>query len=268
MNIQDILKMAKKEIASLDAEILLSFLLNQPREYLIAHFNKKIDQKIQKKYQKLVNRRKNYEPIAYIINKKEFYGLDFFVNKNVLIPRPETEKIVDLVIKNAPKNGFLLDIGTGSGCIPISILKNRADLKAGAVDISKKALKIAKKNAENHKINHKIKFIHSDLLKNINLNQKNPLIIVANLPYIPKNYQLMSDVVDYEPHKALFAGEDGLFFYKKLFNDLKKREINFDLLIFEADLRQKLFFKDFVSKNWRQKNIQFYENSRIGMIFA
>ena len=134
----------------LDSELLLSHIINKPREYVLLNFQAKITKNNFREYNNLLFRRKQGEPIAYITKKKEFWKSNFFVNKDVLIPRPETEIIVEQVLNETSisTNKRLLEVGTGSGCIIISVLKERLNCQATAIDISKKAINIAKFNAK------------------------------------------------------------------------------------------------------------------------
>ncbi len=261
MKISTALREAKKEIKALDAEILLAFVLDKNREYLFSHSEEVVAHKKLRFFFQYVNQRKNHKPIAYIIGNKEFFGFEFNVNENVLIPRPETETIVQILINKAPKNATLFDIGTGSGCIAISTLKNSLDYnQAICVDVSKKALELAQKNAKKHKIEQKINFIESDLLTNIEQNLfKSPLVFALNLPYIKESENLMKDVIDYEPHSALFSGKDGLDLYRRFFEQI--RNINFDFIVLECDPEQKFFFDSLPYKK------EFYGENRIVMIF-
>lgn len=165
---------------------------------------------------------KDNTPIQYKRGWVEFYKLRFKVTQDVLIPRPETELLVDEVLRLKPK--VVLDIGTGSGNIAISIAKNLPGVKVIASDISIKALKIAKQNAKLHAVKEQIDFIISDLLENINMSSD---VIVTNLPYIPTERisYLDSSVKDYEPRIALDGGEDGFSIYRKLFVQMKEKKI-------------------------------------------
>ena len=223
----------------LDAEILLSYILKKPREHILTYSNFELNNKQIIKFEKLIQERLKNKPIAYLINYKSFYNLDFYVNKNVLIPRPETELMIDEAIlkiqKTKNKNDWLIvDIGTGSGCIIISIAKNLLNNKKYnflAIDISKQALKIANQNAKLNKINKKINFIDGNLLlpflKNKKLKTKKyNLIILANLPYLTPNQIKKSPTIQYEPQIALTAENDGLKYYKKLFFQISKLSLN------------------------------------------
>lgn len=198
--------------------------------------------------QNLVYRRQGFmrdnqanKPKQYIQGFVEFYKLKFKVTEDVLIPRPETELLVDEVLKFYSLNPLpftLLDIGTGAGNISISVTKNTQNVKIIATDVSKEALKIALQNAKLHGLEDKITFLQSDLLSSYTLNPSPyPLIIVTNLPYIPSERipYLDSSVKDYEPHVALDGGMDGFGLYRKLFQQLVDKKIKFDLLVGEID---------------------------------
>ena len=235
---------------SLDAELLLSAVLKNTREMVLINLQKKIDNKKFKFYKKLVLRRKNKEPIAHILNKKEFWRYTFKVNKEVLIPRPETEIIVHEVLKltNLNSSKHILDVGTGSGCILQSILKERPKCTGTAIDISKKALNIAISNAKMHHLENKIKFVNIDIDK---FNHNKYDFIVSNPPYINKvNLKRLDDNVKlFEPVIALSAGIDGLSETKKLIiKSNKLLKIN-GKLIFEIESTQKKNVVHLLRKN-------------------
>ena len=219
---------------SLDSELLLSKVLDIRREELLINLHKRIEKKKFKKYKKLLNKRKNKEPIAYILKKKEFWKLDFYVDQSVLIPRPETEIIVEEVLKfynyNSSKN--FLDIGTGTGCIAISILKERPKCKATAIDISKKAINVAKFNAKMHHLQNKIKFVNIDIDK-FSCNKYD--FIISNPPYINivDLKRLDLGIKLYEPIIALEAGIDGLSEIKKIIRKSRTLLKSNGKLIFE-----------------------------------
>jgi len=229
--------------ARLDAEILLSHILKKPVTFLLAHDEHKICTIKWWLYQRVIRKRKQGMPVAYLTGHKEFYFLDFEVNRTVLVPRPDTETLVECVIEYINQRYddtttrrydiLLLDIGTGSGCIPISVCKNVDGLTAVATDISRKALKVARKNIKKHGLSNRINLIHSDLLKNVSpeLLQGREVIVTANLPYIPIGYQI-SPELKYEPQISLFGGTDGLSLYKKIVQQLdliKPKAIFFEL---------------------------------------
>lgn len=212
-----------------------------------------------------LNKLKRGWPVAYILKSKEFFGLNFFVNKNVLIPRPDTEILVEEVIKICQTNNktLLIDIGTGSGCIPISILKNiqntAANIQCFAIDISNKALKVAQKNAKLHGVN--IKFFHGNLLSplnkffnNLTVNQFNNLIITANLPYLADE-QMNEPTIKHEPKQALWGGKDGLDLYKKLLEQIKNLSLKTTTFL-EIDPDQTEKIKPLIKKYLPVANIE------------
>lgn len=176
------------------------------------------------------------KPSQYTKGWVEFYKLKFKVSPHVLIPRPETELLVDEVLKFIPKlkTCVILDVGTGAGNIAISVAKNAPQVKVVAIDISEKALEIARQNAKFHNVEDKIKFIQSNLLEKVT---ESPNIIVTNLPYIPtaRIAYLDCSVKDFEPHVALNGGEDGFELYRKLFRQIKVKGWKPKLIIGEID---------------------------------
>lgn len=209
------------EIESL-TYLSLESIFNQSKIQIHSSLNKSITANQHRKLKKILVKLKRNIPVQYILGETEFYGLQFKVNKNVLIPRPETEELTGWIIKeNENKKLIILDIGTGSGCIAVSMAKFLKESQVYAGDISKKALKTAKKNAELNKVN--INFLKLDILKEKSsaLNNLHFNIIVSNPPYI-KEYEkevLPRNVVNNEPHIALFVNEkDPLKFYKKISN--------------------------------------------------
>ena len=205
-----ILKLNKIKSHSLDSEILLSSLLNVDRSQLIINHNKIVKNNEKKNFFFLINRRKKNEPISYITGYKEFWNNNFKVDKNVLIPRPDTETIVEQVLSylRPQSTKKILDIGTGSGCIIISILKERKKCKGVGIDISKNAIKLAKYNAKIQHIKNRINFFHSDI---DNFLTDKYDFIVSNPPYIKQHEinGLEKDIKNYEPRVALNGGIDG-----------------------------------------------------------
>ncbi len=183
----------------------------------------------------------NDEPWEYIKGKSEFHGLEFQVNKNTLIPRVETEQLADIALNLLRKNNdfeYVLDIGTGSGCIIIFLAKNlckKNNIKFIATDIDSKTLRVAKKNSVLHKVNEKVSFLRTNLIKNVEIDRAS--FIVANLPYIPTNIYkgLEKSVVNFEPKKALIAGKDGLKYYKELLEQIKKKNLEKITLLIEIE---------------------------------
>ena len=209
----------EKKIVSfiLDSELLLSNVLQTNREDLLLNLSQPVSKKDFFKYSNLIHRRSSHEPVAYILNKKEFWSKFFNVTKDTLIPRPETELMVDQLIKKYKnkKNISILDIGTGSGCIIISLLSELNNSFGVGIDISHRAINIAKKNAINHCIGTKIKFLNISLTKYFN--RKHDLI-VSNPPYIStiEFKYLSEDIKKFEPRIALDGGNDGLDLIKKV----------------------------------------------------
>jgi len=213
----------------LDAEVLLSFTINKPKGYLLSHKDNNLTAAQINKYNKLIQKRARGVPVAYLTYTKEFYNLEFIVNENVLIPRPETETLIEEAIKclriklknlkqevDAKRYDTLTvaDIGTGSGCIAITLAKYMPDIGIFATDISDKALNVAKKNARSHKVSSKITFKKGDLLKPFIKKQSTKFdIITANLPYLTKD-ELVN--VRHEPKTALHGGKMGLELVEKL----------------------------------------------------
>jgi len=200
----------------LDAEIILSNIMGVTREFLIVNNNLNISKNIIKQYNFLVKRRINREPVAYIIGKKEFWSEDFVVNNTTLVPRPETELLIYKIVnifKNKKIN--ILDIGTGSGCILLSILKELNFSMGVGIDISAKAIQIAKANSKNLNLLNQVKFKVCDLNK-YNIGKYD--LIVSNPPYIPTKdiKNLSKDIINYEPKIALDGGVDGLDLIKKV----------------------------------------------------
>ena len=210
-NANKILKKNSIKSHLLDSEILLSHMIKIERDQLLLNLNRRIENIDYKKFIDLILRRKKGEPIAYIVGFKEFWKYKFLVNSDVLIPRPDSETIVEEALKIIPKEASLniLDIGTGSGCIILSILKERKKCLGTGVDISIKALKVAKINAKIQQIQNRIKFVNSDIDK-FCLGKYD--LILSNPPYIDSfgiEY-LDNDVKNYEPKVALNGGIDGL----------------------------------------------------------
>ena len=206
-NLNSVLFKAKKYLinnsiksANIDSEILMCSVLKKSREYLIINIFDKINEDKINIFNELVERRKKCEPIAYILKKKDFWKSTFYVDRNVLIPRPDTEILIEEILNNYNKNEKLsvLDIGTGSGCIIISILKDRPNFKGTAIDVCRNALNIAKYNAKIHQLENRIKFYKSSV---DNFFKGKYDLIISNPPYINKFYlkYLEKDVIGFEP---------------------------------------------------------------------
>ena len=255
------LKKSKIQPANLDAEVLLSNSIKKDKTYIHTYPEYKLTKNQEKRFKEYINRKSKHEPVAYILNTKEFYNLPFYVNKNVLVPRPETEQLVEESLKLIKKNKNIkniLEIGTGSGCISISIAKNikrkiypvKSTTKSRgakqfhkvnfyATDICKRALNVAQKNANTHKV--KIKFIQSDLL-NSTLKLKE-YILIANLPYLNINHKNLlksseTKGLKFEPKKALYSGKDGLDLYRELFLEIKNLKYKPEYILLEIGNKQ------------------------------
>lgn len=203
------------------AEMLIGFVLNKTRSSLFLDRDITVSDADFQKIISLAQRRKQHEPIQYIMGACEFYGLNFHVSPSVLIPRPETELLVEAVIeyvsgKSVPLE--ILDIGTGSGIIPITLAKHLRNVSLTASDISPKALTVAGQNAKMHEVEDRIEFLQSDIYLSFIQKKQKFDIIISNPPYINKTdmQNLDKEVVSFEPENALFGGDDGLDFYRQI----------------------------------------------------
>ena len=235
--------------ASLDAEVLLSFVLKKPKTFLYTNPEKELTRSQRERFGRLVARRARRVPIAYLTNHKEFYGLDFFVDRRVLVPRPETELLVDVIIEQiangksqmANRELTIADVGTGSGALIITLAKllpticdSRFAIRYYGTDTSQPALAVARKNAAAHRVN--VTLLRGSLLAP--LKGKRVDILVANLPYLtPAQYQKNRDL-RFEPRSALVAGRDGLEAYRRLFEHLERDGLDPRLIICEIDPSQ------------------------------
>ena len=208
----------KNSISSyqLDSELILSKVLNESREKILTFLNKNISKEVEENFNRLLLRRAKNEPIAYIFKEKEFWSKKFIVNNNTLIPRPETELMVEKTSKYFyGKKPFILDVGTGSGCILLSLLKENKESRGIGIDISKNAIRVAKENANNLGLSKRSNFYKKSIDETL-INKFD--LIVSNPPYI-RNSQMKNlplDVKEYEPRIALKGGNDGLDVIKKV----------------------------------------------------
>jgi len=216
---QDILKNKNIETSELDSEILMANVIQKDRRYVILNSNEELKEENLKRFKNLIQKRSKKEPIAYLINKKEFWNFEFFVSRHTLIPRPDTELIVDQILKITKNKNKLniLDIGIGSGCILLSILKERTNFNGTGIDISNNCIKISKINAINLKVDNRIKLFKTNVDK---FNYGKYDLIVSNPPYINKVdiKFLEKDVVNFEPISALYGGLDGTSEIRKVIN--------------------------------------------------
>lgn len=250
------LKSKNVEDPSFEAGLLLSWLIKKDLSYIYSHEENVIDSDQEKIFETIIKRRGSHEPFAYITGESGFMDLTFYVNNHVLIPREDTEILVQGALHalgqkqkyfNQPmfklekKDSYrILDVGCGSGCISICLAKSSKAIFVDAVDISGNALEISKKNALRHHVENQINFINIDFL-NSNLSDLNKYdIIVSNPPYIPSGDMafLMESVKDYEPHTALEAGEDGLIFYRTLAHSASSLLVKGGILIVECGFNQ------------------------------
>ena len=205
---------------NLKSRLLMQYILNKPRQYLLIHDNEELTNKQEKAYLENIEKMIKGVPLQHITHSQEFMKMNFYVNENVLIPRPDTEILVGEVINIAKKTNAkkILDLCTGSGAIAISLAKYIENRQITAVDISEEALRIAKLNAVNNNVEDKITFVKSDLFENI-VKEKYD-IIVSNPPYIKKDFMKKLDKeVQQEPYIALDGGYDGLDFYRKIISE-------------------------------------------------
>lgn len=260
------LKSNNVESPKLKARLLLQYVLDKPRQYIIVYDNKEIDKQQQWQYFVNIEKLTKGIPLQHITHRQEFMKMDFFVDENVLIPRPDTEILVEEVIKIAQKYNSprILDLCTGSGAIAISLKKFVSNADITAVDISEKALEIAQKNAE--KLEAKINFVKSNLFDK--LDNKKFDIIVSNPPYIRKDeIKKLSEEVQKEPKIALDGGEDGLDFYRII----TEQAINYlktgSFLCFEIGYNQKNDVIKIIEDEQNYKNTyckkDLYGNDRI-----
>lgn len=260
----------------LDCEILLSFVLGKDKVYLLVHGDEEISKSDSDNFAKLIDLRSKGTPIAYLTNIKEFYSLPFYVDKNVLIPRPETERLVDLAFNEIKrrieldknlKRLIIYDVGTGSGCIAISLIHkiqtDKLDQKIKFIffltDISGKALKVAKKNFKSiikSCKNIDVNFIKADLLGNFKDKYD---IIVSNPPYIPSEQIKCLDhtVRDFEPKAALDGGEEGIKIIEKLITQSVNRLSKEGVLLFEMHEKHPDLIKLFLKQSFPDRNVEF-----------
>jgi release factor glutamine methyltransferase len=241
-----------------DANLLLAFVLERDRTFLLAHDDYELNSDKQKRLFELIAARAQGSPVQYLTGKQEFFGLEFEVNESVLIPRPETEIMVEIALEilQNKENQYFCDVGTGSGCIAVSILSQLKNAKGAALDISAKALAVARRNAEKHSVSTQITFHQSNLFETFK-NQKSKIknqkfsMVVSNPPYIPESERpgLQREVRDFEPHTALFAGHDGLDIVRRLLSDAPEYLEQNGFLLFEIGFGQSTQVVDLIDKN-------------------
>ena len=264
----EILNMSKEflekrgvESARLNAELIIAEILKLKRLDLYLNYERPMMEEEMSLIREWIKRRGDKEPLQYILGKEEFYGLIFKVNKSVLIPRQDTEVLVEKAIeklKNRVKPK-VLDIGTGSGAISISVAKNIDDSVVLGVDISEDALCVAKENMEQNEIKN-LKFIKSNVFENVNYHEFD--MIISNPPYIPDyEYEtLMTEVKEHEPKTALVAEDNGYFFYKKIIDEGKNYLVSGGVILFEAGYNQAENIGELFKQDGNYKDIEIFKD--------
>jgi len=260
----DILKANKIVNPFLDAEILLSESIKKNKKHIILNPTEVLKRQQLNKFNKIIKRKKKGEPVAYLINKKEFWKNEFYINKDVLIPRPDSELIIEQVLKIYSKDTQLqvLDVGTGSGCILLSILKERQNFYGTGIDVSKKSINVSKFNAKKLKLGNRVKFYNSDV-DNFKIGKYD--LIVSNPPYIEllNLKYLEKNVINFEPKLALSGGFDGISKIRKIISKasilIKKK----GKLILEIGFNQKNKVKNILNKEgfYINKTLKDYGNN-------
>lgn len=235
----------------IEAELLALYVLGYTKLERILNANAQVSKKDEIRYRALISKRCSGVPLQYITKEQEFMGLPFYVNSNVLIPRQDTETLVELLLNKAKQKPFkkIIEIGVGSGCISISLAKFLPDAQITGIDISTKALEIAKKNAKSNQVESRTQWIYGDLLKDYKGGQVD--LIVSNPPYIRSKDCTMLDenVKDYEPMLALDGGADGLDFYRRITKQSKIHLANGGMLAYEIGYDQSQEVRDIMEMN-------------------
>ena len=259
MNVSSWLKKARKEVDRLDAELILAYVLRVSRTFLHAHPDYEINEEEQNQADSYLKRRAKHEPFAYITGRKEFYGRIFKVTRDTLIPRPETEALIDVIKRIKPHK--ILDVGTGSGCIATTLALELPESEVDAVDISENAVIVARLNAQHLGAN--VNFYKSDLLENTGKYD----LIVANLPYVDRDWDWLSPELAYEPETALYANDGGLALIKTLIEQLDGHLEPGGHLVLEADLSQHQKISDF-ARDFHLKTIDVGRKSDLSLVLA
>lgn len=267
-SINELLRFGEKELEvitdtnMLDAKLLLSYVLNKDSLYLFMNRDEEVSHEQIDLYEKLIRRRKSGEPLQYIIEHQEFMGLDFYVSPGVLIPRGDTEVMVEILIEKLKNLDSIriLDIGAGSGAIHVALAYYLKQSTIVAVDISSDAIEIAQKNAKVNKVNERITYCLSDLFDALDENDKFD-VIVSNPPYIPTEVidGLQKEVSVHEPRLALDGGKDGYDFYKRIINDANNYFKDNGLLAFEVGHDQAQTIRELLEMA-NYKDIEIYKD--------
>ena len=262
MTVEELLVYGKQFIHSEHAKILLASLLNKNSLELLNCLNQLVEQDVENTYKQAVQAIKEGKPLQYVLGKTSFYGREFIVNENVLIPRFETEQLVEETIKLIKENFSLpikvLDIGSGSGNIGITLKKELDNIKVTMTDISKEALKVANENKNNLDVD--IELVESNLFENINNKYD---VIISNPPYLRKEEEIEQIVKDNEPHIALFAENEGLYFYEEILKQVENYTNDKYLIAFEIGYTQKEQVVKLANKYL--KNIKIYTKQDLAL---
>lgn len=236
------LKQAGINGGRLDTQILLEFVTGKDRSSILAHEEDQFTAEQEDQFTSLISKRAERIPLVHLTHTREFYGIDLYIDDDVLTPRVETEKMVEFAVKHVPQNGKLIDIGTGSGAIAIAIKTHRPDLEVWATEVNDEALAVARRNIENLKLD--IKLVKSDLFSNVSQVFD---AVATNLPYLQNDADLMPEVQK-EPAVALFGGDDGLDIYRRFLKDLPKHLNPNGFLFTECDPWQQEHLKTEAAK--------------------
>lgn len=256
-SLRDIVLKHKDKLTTDELERLLALALHKNIEYIYKNPDKKLSRSNILAFKKLIRQRLAGWSLAKLKGQKEFFKLNFLVNRHTLIPRPDSEVLVEEVLKNTKEQQKIIDIGTGSGALILSIAKNnKYPASYTASDISSPAIKMAKNNAKKLNLKNNIKFIKSNLLKNISGNFD---IVIANLPYLNKE-QMKEPSIKKEPRTALLSGDDGLNHYRELLKQLPRHLNKKYLILLEIDPNQKEKIKKEILKNLPQAKIKFLKD--------
>ncbi|SCL91020.1 peptide chain release factor N(5)-glutamine methyltransferase [Sporanaerobacter sp. PP17-6a] len=272
MEIKDLIRMGVKKLDGkkysnppLECVLLLAYLLDVDKTYIYIHNDEEVSSSVENKYFSLIDERRKGYPIQYILKEKEFMGISFYIEEGVLIPRPDTEILVQYVLdyideKYKERDIKIVELGTGSGCISLSIAYYKKNVFVYSVDIDKKANAVAEENSKRLKLSDRVKILEGDLFQGIkNMGLKNSVdIIVSNPPYIPEDeiFGLQDEIKKYEPLWALDGGEDGLDYYRRIIPQSKEYLKNRGILVFEMGFDQGRKIKELMEKeNFRNINI-------------
>lgn len=278
MKVKELLKQAENNLDSMHkdmnvAKVLFYHLAKREPHQLYLMMDQEVDSNLQKAFLKGIEEYKNGKPIQYIKGIETFFGRDFIVNRHVLIPRYETEELVEQILYRIDEyfadyeTISLCDVGTGSGAIATTLALEEARLQVVATDISSEAIQVAKENARRLEAN--LSFIIGDMLEPLITSQHKVDIFVSNPPYIPREQDIESIVKDNEPNVALFGGKDGLYFYRKIFQDVEKVLNNKALLAFEMGFDQREQMEQLVQQYFPKERFEIIKdiNGKDRMLF-